>query len=310
MPYDSSPAPPPVGTAALVTVRTHRWEGFPCESRHVRTADPRIAPVLLVGGAFQNKEGWGRFERGFLAHGDVLTVDPPGWGAGGVLPERFGADFLADALAHMVEESGLGRVNVLSGSYGTAIAYRMAQRHPHVLRKVVLLGTMRSIPEDSRAPMDVTMGHLRAGRMRQFAECSADLLMNTDEPERVTRGARVRENLVGRMSRLTALEAAQTYTNTRRLLVQEMVDTQHPPDVPVLVATGELDTFTTPALCRDMAAACRDSWFAQVADADHLVHLERTDETADLACRFFAGRPLDDLPYSRGVERASSPAPP
>ncbi|MER7623004.1 hypothetical protein [Streptomyces sp. NPDC126503] len=60
-------------------------------------------------------------------------------------------------------------------------------------------------------------------------------------------------------------------------------------------------------LCRDMAAACSDSWFVRVADADHL---ERTDETADLACRFFAGRPLDDLPYSRGAERASSPAPP
>ncbi|MGW0467807.1 alpha/beta fold hydrolase [Streptomyces sp. NPDC003027] len=307
MHQDVSSTPPTSEPATTVTVQTHQWEGFACESRWVRTADPAIAPVLLLGGAFQTKEGWGRFERGILAHGDVLTVDPPGWGAGGVLPERYGADFLADALAHMVRETGLGRVNVASGSYGTAIAYRMAQRHPQVLRKVVLVGTMDSIPAHARDWMRQVMDHLRARRMHKFAESSADLLMNTKEPARVMRSARVRENLIKRMSQLTELEAAQTYANTQRLLVQEMVDTSRPPAVPVLVATGELDTFTTPALCRNMAAACSDSWFVQMANADHLVHLERTDETADLACRFYADRPLDGLPYCRSVERVNHP---
>jgi pimeloyl-ACP methyl ester carboxylesterase len=262
----------------------------------------------MIGGAFQRKETWGRIEREFLAHMDVLTVDPPGWGAGDLLPGHHGVAFLADAVCHMVDELGLDEVNLIGGSYGTAIAYRIAQQRPERVVRIVLVGTMTSIPEHARAAMARTLEHLADRRMEEYAEAAVDILMNRDRLGSVAAGARVRGFLLRRMVNLPEGEAEQTYANTWRLLHQEMIDTSRPPATPVLVATGEHDTFTTPDLCRQMASTCRDSWFAEVSDADHMVFLERTAELADLVTRFLGAQPLGGLPYCRSVERIRPPA--
>ncbi len=305
----SVPAP---GAAPSVphppVVRSHTWEGFHCESRLVRTTAPRLAPLLMIGGAFQRKEAWGRVEREFLAHMDVLTVDPPGWGAGDLLPGGYDVGFLADAVSHMLDERGLTEVNLLGGSYGTAIAYRIAQRRPEQVARMVLVGTMTCIPAHARAAMLRAMGLLAERRMEEYAEAAVDILMNRDLLGSVVAGSRVRRFLLRRLAQLPEAEAEQTYTNTWRLLHQEMVDTARPPAAPALVVTGEHDSFTTPDLCRSMAAVCGESWFAEVIGADHMLFLERTVELVDLATRFFAGRSLAGLPYCRTVEQIRGPA--
>ena len=304
----SVPAPAVPSVPYPAVVRLHSWEGFHCESRLVRTSAPSLAPLLMIGGAFQRKDAWGRVEREFLAHMDVLTVDPPGWGEADLLPGRYDVGFLADAVVHMVEERGLTSINLLGGSYGTAIAYRIAQRWPERVLRMVLIGTMTSIPGHARAAMRRTMGFLAERRMEEYAASAVDILMNGDHLGSVVSGARVRRFLLRRLSRLTEEEAEQTYTNTWRLLHQEMIDTACEPVAPVLVATGEHDSFTTPDLCRSMAEVCGESWFAEVAGADHMFFLERPAELVDLATRFFAARPLSGLPYCRGVEQVRRPS--
>ena len=284
-------------------LRSHSWEGYHCESRLVRTSAPRLRPLLLIGGAFQRKETWGRFERELLARMDVLTVDPPGWGAGDLLPDHHGVAFLADAVCHMLDAHGLSEVNIVGGSYGTAIAYRIAQQQPERVGRMALIGTMTSIPGHARAAMLRTMEHLAARRMEEYAEAAVDILMNRDRLGSVASGARVRRFLLRRLTNLPEEEAAQTYANTWRLLTQQMIDTAQPPAPPALVVTGEHDTFTTPELCREMAETCQESWFAEISDADHMLFLERTPELADLVTRFLAARPLTGLPYCRGVEQ-------
>ena len=61
--------------------------------------EPSLGPILLVGGAMQRKEGWGRFEGVLRRESTVVTVDLPGWGGAEVLPARYGIGFLADCLA-------------------------------------------------------------------------------------------------------------------------------------------------------------------------------------------------------------------
>jgi pimeloyl-ACP methyl ester carboxylesterase len=297
------PASVPPSVPHPAVVRSHTWQGYHCESRLIRTTAPRLAPLLMIGGAFQRKEAWGRLEREFLAHMDVLTVDPPGWGAGDLLPDHHGVTFLADAVGHMMDEHEMGEVNVMGGSYGTAIAYRIAQKYPDRVVRMVLIGTMTSIPEHAREAMRRTMEHLAERRMEEYAEAAVDILMNTERIGSVTAGARVRRFLLRRLTQLPDGEAEQTYANTWRLLNHAMIDTSRPPVPPVLVATGEHDSFTTPDLCREMASACRESWFAEVSDADHMLFLERTTELADLTTRFLAAQPLTDLPYCRSVEQ-------
>lgn len=305
LPVPAETAPPP----GEPLVRVHSWQGFSCESRAVRATAPRFPPVLMLGGAFQRKESWGRCEDVLLTSMDVFTVDPPGWGAADPLPETYGVDFLADAVCHMLDECGTPQVNVLAGSYGSAIAYEIARRHPARVGRMVLIGTMTAIPDHAQAAMRRTLDHLAAGDMERYAHALVELLMAQEHLADIPNGTRIRTLLLRRIANLSATEAHQMYTNTLRLLTQQVLDTSRPPRAPVLTVAGAYDSFTTPQLCREMAAACADSWYAEIRDADHMLILERTTETADLITRFLAGRPLDDLPYCRRVERVSSGVP-
>lgn len=285
------------------SVREHGWRGFRYESRTVRAAAPYLAPVLLVGGAFQRKEDWGRIERGLLDHADVLAVDLPGWGSAGVLPAEYDADFLAGALCQVLDDAGLAQVNVLAGSYGTAIAYRLAQLRPARIARMTLVGTMSTMPDHLRAAVRHALDLLAAGRRQEFAEMAVAWLMSRTPDADIAAGAAVRRILLGRCASISDHEAAQFTANTRRLLRQEMIDPTVPPAPPALFTTGEHDTFTPPRLCRELAATCADSWYVEVARADHLMHLERGPELVDLASRFFGGAPVTGLPYARHTER-------
>ncbi|MCE7079019.1 alpha/beta fold hydrolase [Streptomyces sp. ST2-7A] len=291
------------------SVRTHRWEGYRCESRLVRSPSPRVAPVLLVGGALQRKEDWGRLERELLRHADVLSVDLPGWGAGDPLPERFGVDFLTEALRHMLVELDPGPVNVLGGSYGTAPAYRLAELDPARVARLVLVGTMPAIPEHARGLIERTLELFAAGRMTEFARAGVELLMSSTPGADVAAGAAVRRILLHRFAGISPEEGLKYTENTRRLLAGAMLGAGGGPSQPVLVTTGEHDTFTTPALCREVAAGCPDSWFVEVARGDHMLHLERAPELVELAARFFAGEPFAELPFVRRVERMGGGTP-
>ncbi|GHG00399.1 hydrolase [Streptomyces zaomyceticus] len=305
-PVGSLPVPrPPL-------VRRHRWDGLRCESRLVRATSPRLRPLLLIGGAFQNKETWGRCEKLLLRNMDVFTVDPPGWGMADPLPSGQSVDVLADAVCHILDESGLRQVNVVGGSYGSAIAYRIAQRRPDRVGRMVLVGTMAAIPEHSREAMERALAFLDAGRMDEYAHAAVDILMNPERLDGITNGSRVRRFLLRRLTALTEAEAVQVSSNTRRLLHHAELDTSVRVPAPTLTVTGEHDAFTTPAQCRRMALACGKGWFAEVAESDHMLFLERPTEIIDLVTRFLADEPLHGLPYCTRVEQLSSsslPAP-
>ncbi|MGW3498671.1 hypothetical protein [Streptomyces sp. NPDC001020] len=55
-----------------VAVTRHQWGDFRCESRFVRSDSARVAPLVLVDGAFQTKESWGRLESEMLGFADVI----------------------------------------------------------------------------------------------------------------------------------------------------------------------------------------------------------------------------------------------
>ncbi|MFF4607306.1 alpha/beta fold hydrolase [Streptomyces sp. NPDC001339] len=307
MPSPTATITAPAKDVSTAVIAAHAWQGYHCESRLVRSTAPRIAPVVLVGGAFQTKETWGRIETGFLAHADVLAVDLPGSGRADVLPDRHGVDFLADALCHILEETGIHEANVVGGSYGTAVVYTLAQRHPDHVRKMVLAGTMTFIPDHVRAATGRAIELLHAGRMEDFADQVLDLLLNPHPAGPVTAGERIRQTMRRRLLALPPQEAEQAVANTTRLLTRQTLDMTVAPSMPVLVITGEHDHFTTPALCRELAATCADSWFTTVSDADHMMPFERSAEVVDLCTRFFAGEPLTGLDYARDAERVSPP---
>lgn len=284
------------------TVHSHHWRGFRYESRMALSASPRYDPVVLVGGALHRKEDWGSLEQALLAHADVVCPDLPGWGAADHLPPGHGADLLAEALGNLLDDLGIRRANVFAGSYGTAVAYRLAQLQPDRVTRMVLAGTMSTIPDNARASMRAAI-ELAASRDRdRFGPTAVEHLMCHDPAADIASAKVVARIISRRFGSVDDDEIAMFVANTRRLLDSVLIDVTVAPEVPTLFTVGQHDTLTAPALCRELAMTCTNSWFVEMARADHLVHLERPRELADLMMRFFADEPLVSLPYATRIE--------
>lgn len=284
------------------SVHTHQWEGFRYCSRVTRSADPRFDPVVLIGGAIQRKEDWGRIEQGLLRSADVICPDLPGWGTADFLPPHYGAEPLAGALLRLLDDLGLERVNLFAGSYGTAIAYRLAQTDPERIARMALIGSMGVVPEEARAEMRGVLDLLAAGGKDRLGPTVAEALMSDDARADIALEAVIRRIVTLRFARLTDDELEKFVANTRRLIECELIDTSVGPEVPTVFVVGEHDTLTPPERCRELALTCPQSWFVEVARADHLIHLERSAELVDLTTRFYAHEAIADLPYAKSIE--------
>lgn len=287
-------------TTAPSSVRQHRLAGYAYWSRLTRSPTPSLEPVVLVGGALHRKEDWGRVEQGMLASADVVCPDLPGWGEADLLPPYLGPDIPAEALVRLLDDLGIERVNLFAGSYGSSVGYRLAQTHPDRVARMVLAGTMAGIPAASRPMMRAAVALAEAGPRERFGPAAVEALMSP-EPD-IAAKAVVRRILSLRFNGADEGDLAKFIANTNRLLSREIIDTSVPPAVPVLFTTGEHDTLTPPALCRELALTCPESWYVELGRADHLIHLERPAQLVDLMTRFFTEEPLGDLPYATVVE--------
>lgn len=261
-----------------------------------------MAPVLLLGGAFQDRYSWARHESRLASHATTVTVDLPGSGDADPLPARYGLDFLADAVAHMVAELRLPPLNVMGGSYGGTVAYRLAQRHPATVRRLLLCGTALHVPEATRVRARASIDLLRAGDREGFVRSTVALFLCGDPTVTIHKRAAVARLLERQLRTLTPDQTEKYLSNTERVLACKGLDVGVPPTSPVLVVTGEHDALTTPAMCRTTAGDCPRARFTTVRNADHLLPLQRADEFSDLMIRWFADEPIDDLAYCNPVE--------
>jgi pimeloyl-ACP methyl ester carboxylesterase len=274
-----------------ITVAQYRGYGYDC--RTLVNPEPELLPIVLVGGAFQEKNAWGRLETLLAGSASVVTVDLPGWGDADLLPARYSTAFLAEALHHVLQLAGHRRAHVFGGSYGGAIAFRLAQQYPQLVQSLALMGTGVAVDEPLRSQLLRTVALLRADRIAQFAEYAVSLLTNGDQALSIVRGPAVRRILTSIFGGISADDAAKFIENTLRLLKHELHGAHPPVSIPVLLGTGEHDDFTTPSQCRALGRYCTDARFTLLRNADHAVHLEVPDVLADLLLRFFSGRSLD-----------------
>ncbi|MBR7830278.1 alpha/beta hydrolase [Actinospica sp. MGRD01-02] len=276
--------------------------GYRSQGRVLVHPAPTMPPVLLVGGAMQRKEGWGRLEARLARESTVVTVDLPGWGGAGLLPAQFGMGFLADCLAALLRTASVGAVDVFGGSYGSAIAYQLGLRHPGLVRRIALFGALGRIPHAMRPRLTWTIGLLREGMRERFAAEVVDAMLNQDPDITLARRGTVERIIYALFHALGPLEAAQYEQNTLRLLAPGRLDLSAPPQAPLLFGVGEHDSFTTARDCRAFAQCCPGSAFVRLRDSDHPVHLRCPDELAGLLQRFFRAQDLHGVPGCHEVE--------
>lgn len=109
-------------------------------------------PLLLIHGGLCDSRDWTRQLDSLTAEHTVVAWDAPGHGGSDDLPDGFDVNDLADTLAGFVDALGLGRAHVLGLSLGSMIAIAFHDRHPDLVRSLVLAsayaGWGGSLPPD------------------------------------------------------------------------------------------------------------------------------------------------------------------
>ena len=109
-------------------------------------------PLVLLHGAWSDGREWRSQLAGLSDEFDVIAWDAPGCGGSDDPPPRIGMAGYADAVADLVTALDLGRVHLCGLSFGGGLALAVYQRHPRVVRSLVLAsayaGWRGSLPPD------------------------------------------------------------------------------------------------------------------------------------------------------------------
>ncbi|GHB23077.1 hydrolase [Streptomyces viridiviolaceus] len=290
------PAPKQVEERSLV------FEGFAYTCRIVHQDAPQTAPLVLLGGSSQNRYSWQGHERWLSPLCTLITVDLPGYGTSDFLPARYGIDFLAAAIKHMLVESGMPQVNLFGGCFGEVVGLRFAQLHPEFVRRIVFCGAAKRLPDIYTDAVPRLSHALGRGEIEAAADGLVQLFMSNPGAGKVRKHAAVARLLQQQFVNQTPDEIKKAVEHNTRLMMHGCYEPLPVPDVPSLVFTGEYDSLCTPQMGRELAETMPSALFTTVKEADHLVTVERRQESSDLIGRFCTDRPIDDLPYCNAVE--------
>nr|WP_246195330.1 alpha/beta hydrolase [Halopolyspora algeriensis] len=286
-----------------MTERNLAFSGFEYRCRIVGQNEPRTEPIVILGGSSQDRYSWTRHERWLAAVSTVITVDLPGYGDSDFLPSRYGIDFLAEAVRHMLDETGISRVNLVGACFGGIIGLRFTQHHPELVRRMALVGMTTRIPQDY---WDAVPRWWRMIERGEHDTVAAELVAQFMSPSAATKPVRkhgaVSRMLYHQFRSQTRNQIRMAAEHNERLVTHDCYRPDIVPETPSLVFTGESDTLTPPAMGRELATKLPNARFTTVHEADHLLPLERMREFSELVTRFCTDQAIDDLPYCHPVE--------
>ncbi|WP_424893170.1 alpha/beta fold hydrolase [Streptomyces sp. XH2] len=284
--------------------RTLQLDGLTFSCQVVESDTPRIEPVLVLGGVLQGMHGWSIMERHVLPFADLISVDLPGAGASTPLRPEQDMETMCRATEIIIDGLGLERVNFLGYSFGSAVAFRCAQRHPDRYAKLALGGVPVRISDKLVGLWTRGARRMLTGDANGFVDVLAEMFLCSDS--RVTvRNRDVVRQLVKRMTLRAVTGSAHGFRTMERSVLENLDPRGGLSGVPTLVFCGEHDTISSLEEQREFAATIEGCTFAAIGEADHWVFLQRRYEAGDLVMRFFTGRPLTGLGYLTGPATAA-----
>jgi pimeloyl-ACP methyl ester carboxylesterase len=118
----------------------------------VRESGPEGAKVVVLihGLAGSSLAEWYRIAPVLAEKYRVVMVDYRSHGLAPLARDRFEVDDLADDMAGVLDQIGLGQVSVVGYSMGGTIAQALAHRHPGRVDRLVLIATFSHHPQPDR----------------------------------------------------------------------------------------------------------------------------------------------------------------
>ena len=229
----------------------------------------RGRPLVLLHGGFEDGRIWRRQLDGLSDEFTAIAWDAPGAGHSEDPPPGFTSADYADAVAGLTEALGLGTAHLLGSSWGSTVALATYERHPHIVRSLVLAsayaGWAGSLPaaevqrrrqqviaQTTKAPEDV------------IAEWMPTLLTAAAAPELVTEVSEI---------------MADFHPAGTRSAVESMAEIDFRPmlssiAVPTLLLYGSADVRSPLDVAESMHAMIPGSKLVVIPDGPHLIQVE------------------------------------
>ena len=243
-------------------------------------------PLVLLHGGWSDGRAWTPQLRSLADVCEVVAPDLPGCGGSSDPPPRVSLDFYADAVRDLVTALGLGAVHLGGLSFGGGLALAVAQRHPAIVRSLVLVGAYAgwagSLPADMVAARVARIRDELARPPAELAETYLPEFLHGEVSEETT--ALVRSMLLetrpsGALPMLEAFATADLRPGLGRVRV------------PVLLMVGEHDVRAPVAIAEALHAALPDSRLLVVPGVGHDVSVEAPDVFDREVRAFIAGPP-------------------
>jgi pimeloyl-ACP methyl ester carboxylesterase len=236
-------------------------------------------PLVLVHGLATTRLIWRRAAPALSAERRVVMLDVPGFGASPPAGEGFELAVVADAIAAGLDEAGVERPFDLVGhSMGGAIALTLADRHPDVVRKLVLVSPAGLRPMSARLATAFGVAAERLIPVRRAAAPAVDwrwarrLLLATGT---------VNGSAVPPTDARAMLEASRGATRTRAALATVASSDLRPllasVPAPLGALWGEADRIIPPTGIGTVLAHRPDAQVATVPGAGHIAMMERPE---------------------------------
>ena len=209
----------------------------------------RGQPLVLISGLAGTAESWARAVPMLSDRFDVLTLDNRGSG-GTTGTGEFTVPVMADDVAALLDDLGIGSAHVLGWSMGSHIAISLAARHPHRVRSLVVVSSYLFRPARSAYILNAMAEGYRKGELG--AETVGQMLNVMLHTEGFFRYAEAS----GRVPRTAAIPPADGfYRQVHEGAAHDAGPEARALDLPVLCINGLEDIMTPPSVCRALADA-------------------------------------------------------
>lgn len=251
-------------------------------------------PVILIHGVGLSQAMWGAQKAALRGRYRVVTLDMLGHGSSAAPPVDASLNDYADQVADLMDHLGIGMATLIGFSMGALVARCFALRYPDRLSGLILMNGVFARSDAVRATI---LGRVEEVRLAGPAANADAAIERWFSPEFRTAQADyisdLREHMAGNDHHgyLTSygLFASQDDFGADRL--GEIA-------IPTLVATGEFDVGSTPAMTHMLAARIPGAQAAVIPDARHMMPVEMPEETNALLLGYLDS--ITQAPISAG----------
>jgi len=268
----TTPAPDRSGFLAA-DEHTIYWEYFGKGDREV---------VCLLNGLAMHTGAWHGFLPRLQPDYDVLLWDYPGQGRSSTADVPYHLDRIASYLTQILDENGVAAIHLVGISYGGFVALEFARQFQSRLKTLLLSGIILSHETLFELYEALSLRFYRGDDALfetythyMYEKIFGEAFVTVALPKLESMRTSFYERYKDRKSALIRLTEAQ---DPFFAALDERLPQYRAIATPALIVAGEEDRVMAPKFQKKIASILPNSRFELIADAGHVVYLEKPDE--------------------------------